>query len=82
MVSSTDEAFVEQGKPGPFGGCGILSGGDGVDFAGAADEVADGERKFIPTDTAFIAIVIDTGDEGWRGNDVKDGGSEIGGIGR
>lgn len=82
MVSRTDQAFVEQGKTGPFGGCGVLNGGDGVYFAGAADEFADSECEFIPADTAFIAVVVEAGEEGWCVDDVKDGGSEIGGIGR
>ena len=82
MVSSTDQAFVEQGKTGSFCGCRVLSGGDGFHFAGTADEFADSEREFIPADTAFIAVVVEAGDEGWRSEDVKDSGSEIGGIGR
>lgn len=95
MVSSPDQAFVEQGKTRPFCGCGVLIGGDGVYFTGAADEFADSECEFIPTDTAFIAVVVEAGDERelwgdgwdpgrWGGDrdDVKDGGGEIGGVGR
>ena len=64
MVSQTDQAFVEQGKTGPFGGCGELSGGYGVYFAGAADIFADSECELIPADAAFIAVVVEAGDEG------------------
>ena len=59
-----------------------MSGRYGIHFAGAADEFADGECKFIPADTAFIAVMVEAGDKGWRGKDVKDGRSKIGGIGR
>ena len=82
MVSQTDQAFVEQGKMGSFGGCGVSIGGDGAYFAGAADTFADSECELIPADAAFIAVVVEAGDKGWCVDDVKDGGSEIGGIGR
>lgn len=81
MVGLADEAFVEQGVVGPFGSSGKLGRGNGVDGTGAAGEVADGEGEFVPAELAFVTIVVETGDEGGSGNDMEDGGGEVGGIG-
>ena len=96
-VGLADEAFVEQGVVGAFGGCGVLAGGDWVDGARACDGVADGEGELVPADLPFVAVIVDAGDEGGGeagsegggkagsggggSDDLQDGGGKVGGIG-
>ena len=81
MESIANKAFIQQGIVGPFCGRRETGGRDRVYGAGAADVFADGEGKLIPADPAFIAVVIDTGEENVAGQDMEDGGGEVGGIG-
>lgn len=80
-VSLADEAFVEEGVMRAFGGRGKLGSGDWVDGAGAAGQFADSKGEFVPAELAFVAIMIKPGDEGRKGDDMEDGGGEVGGIG-
>ena len=67
VIGFVDAGLIEEGVMGTFGGRRILRGRDGVDDAGAAHGVADGEGKFVPTDPAFVTVMEDPGGEGRRG---------------
>ena len=62
-IDVLDMGLVEKGVMGAPGGGGILAGRDGVDGAGAADGVPDGDGEIVPTDPAFVAVVKDPGGE-------------------
>src|SRR5271156_3654478 len=73
--------LIQERVVGAFGGGGEVGSGDRVDDTGALDEFANGEGELVPTDTAFVAVVIDTGDETGAGQDMEDSGGQVGGVG-
>jgi len=66
----------------PFGRCGILRGGYRLNRARAANDLFDGQGKLIPADPAFVAIMINTGDELRSGDDLQDDSCQVRCIGR
>src|SRR6185312_2218953 len=81
-IGVSDEGLVEEREAGTGGGCREFAGGDGIDGADAFDPALDRHGEVIPADATFVAVVEDAGDEARSIDDVKDGGGEIGGVGR